>query len=132
MNYPFELKKIYNFNTLPVSLLGAVIKNAKLLAILDYEMALKYDNVALKYRQIYPALPQGTPDQPELCTYFLFKSESGEDVIFADQWIDMSTVEVVDHVNIQVVFTEASIQDISRIRDLLSAAGYRNYTIKQI
>lgn len=130
-NYSFELKKSYNFNTLPVSLLGAVIKNAKLLGIMDYEMALKYDNIALKYRQIFPALPAGTPDQPEACTYYLFQSESGEKVVFADQWIDMTTVQVVQHVNFQVTFTEANLEDISHVRDLLNAAGYRNYVIKQ-
>lgn len=130
-NYPFELKKSYNFNNLPVSLLGASISNAKLLGIMDFEMAMKYDNVLLKYRQMFPALPAGTPDQPEACTYYLFQSESGEKIVLADQWIDMTTVQVVQHVNIQVTFTEANLEDISQIRNLLNAAGYRNYVIKQ-
>jgi hypothetical protein len=131
MALPNQLKKIYTFNTLAPAILGAQIKNAKLLGMLDYTSALAYDNVDLKFRQVYPALPAGTPNQPASCIYYWFQGESGDKIIIADAWIDATSVEVVEHINIQVNFTDASLADIARIRDALNALGFRNYVINQ-
>lgn len=130
--YNFAIGKVYNFNTKAPSLLGISIKNAKLIGIFDYNTALTHDNILLKYRQIYPLLPAGTPNSPETCIYYHFKSESGEKIVLADQWIEESTIEVVEHINFKVTFNQASLQDISRVRDALNALGYTNYTITQL
>ena len=128
----FLMHKTYTFNTLAPAILGASIKNAKLIGILDYDTALSYDNVNLKYRQIFPILPTGTPNQPEKCLYYRFLSESKEKIILADQWIDENSIEVIDHVSFQVNFVDASVEDLSRVRDLLNASGYVNFTMKQL
>jgi hypothetical protein len=131
MPTPLELNKVYTFNTLASSILGSQIKSAKLLAILDYSTAVKFANIDLLFRQIYPALPANTPNNPLSCVYYLFDSQSGEKIVLADQWIDMLSVDVVEHINIQVNFTGASVADISRIRDALNSLGYMNYVITQ-
>lgn len=122
----------YTFNTLAPGILQAVVKNAKLKAVLDYETATKYDNIDLKYRQIYPQLPNGTPDSPSTCQYFLFKSESGENIIMADQWIDQGTIDTVEFINFTVNFSRASLSDMPRVRDALNALGNLNYEMKQV
>jgi hypothetical protein len=126
-----SIGKYYNFNTMAPSILGASIKNAKLLAILDYSTAITYDNIDLRYRTIYPVLPNGTPDNPELSIYYRFLSEAGEKIILADIWIQESTVEIVEHIRFQVAFTEASLEDIKRVKDAINALGYTNFTITQ-
>lgn len=125
------LNKVHTFNTLAPAILGAQIKNVKLIGIMDYDTAVTYDTVDLKFRQVYPNLPNGTPDNPKACIFYRFISESGEKIVLADQWIDMSTVEIITHINFTVDFTLADIADISRVRDALNALGYRNYVIKQ-
>lgn len=127
-----EIGKTYTFATTAPGILGTEIKNALLESILSFNVATKYDNIVLKYRQIYPQLPQGTPNTPESCIYFLFKTESGEEVVFADQWINESTIEVIEHINFQVLFTSAAIQDMTRVRDAMNALGYTNFQIKQL
>jgi hypothetical protein len=127
-----NISSIYSFNTKAAALLGTSIKNAKFIGKFDFNTAMLYENIVLKYRKILPLLPQGTPDNPESCIYYLFQSESGDKIIFADQWIDESTLEVVELITIQMVLPNASLQDIPRIRDLLNAAGYTGYTLKQI
>lgn len=129
--YNLLIGKTYSFNTVAPSILGAVIKNAKLLATMDHDTASTYENIALKYRTIYPLLPNGTPDNPDSSIYYRFLSESGEKIIVADVWIQELTIEVVNHINFQVTFTEASIQDISRVKDAINALGYTNFSIKQ-
>lgn len=127
-----SINKSYTFNTRAPAILGARIQNAKLLGILDYTSARQHDNIDLKYRTIFPLLPQGTPDQPDSCVYYRFLSESNEKIIIADQWIEESSIEVVEHVNFQVTFTQASLQDIPRVRDALSALGFSNFNIRQL
>lgn len=130
--YNFQLGKTYRFNTKAPALLGAIINNAKLLSIVDYETAITYENIDLKFRAIYPILPNGTPDDPSTCIFYRFKSESGEKIILADQWIDETTVEVIEHINFKVTFTDCAIGDIARVRDAVNALGYTNFTIVQL
>jgi len=128
----FEIGKVYQFNTKAPSILGSIIKNAKLLSILDYDTAILFDTIDIKYRQIYPLLPLGTIDSPKSSIYYRFMSESGEPFILADQWVDEASIEVVDYISFTVTFTNASIQDISRVRNAVNALGYLNYEIKQL
>ena len=124
-----RIGKVYTFSTLAPAILGAVIKNAKLISIVDYSSALKYDNIVTKYRTIYPVLPNGTPDSPEDCEYYIFKTESGDSVVFANQWIDENTVELIQHVGIKVNISNGSLTDVNRIRDALNALGVEDFTI---
>jgi hypothetical protein len=130
--YDFHVGKVYSFNTAAPSLLGASIKNAKMLGKFDYSTALMFDNIDLKYRTIYPLLPTGTPDDPNTAVYYRFLSESGEKIIICHQWVVDSTVEIIEHINFTVRFVDTSTGDIKRVRDALNALGYTNYTIKQV
>lgn len=132
MTVEFETNKVYSFNTLAPAILGTQIKNAKLKGVLTYDTAVQFDNVDLKFRQIYPVLPAGTPDQIEACRFFLFQSESGSKIVLADQWIDMATVELIEAITYQITLPGLSVQDGARIRDGLNALGYTGYTLKQI
>lgn len=130
--YNFELNKTYSFNTQAPSILGASIDNAMLLATFGYETAKSYENIDLKYRNIYPLLPIGTPDSPESAIYYLFKSQSGEHIVIANLWIQESTITVVDNITFQVTFNNVGLNDITIVRDALNSLGYTQYTIKQI
>lgn len=132
MSYNFAIGSIYTFNTLAPGILQATVKNAKLTSILDYETAKMYINADLMFRQIYPALPAGTPDHPESCVYYRFTSESGEKIVLADQWVDTTTVENVKNINFQVTVTNGSLADITNVKNMMNALGFTNYSIKQI
>lgn len=125
----FRVQKTYNFDTLAPAILGVKFKNAVMLGELSYELASARENIDLKYRQIYPVLPHGTPDSPKKQRYFIFRTESGPTVTLCDQWVNADTIEEVTGVNFEVKFTQALPEDINRIRDLISAAGYTNFTI---
>lgn len=127
-----QIGKTYTFNTFAPSILGTTIKNAKLKAILDYESVNKIEAVILKHRSIYPLLPAGTIDNPESYTYYHFQSESGEKIVIAEPWIVESTIEVVEHINLQITLPGVSLTDSVRVRNALNAMGYTNYTIKQV
>lgn len=132
MSYNFQLNKIYTFDTNAPAILGSRVENAKLTGILDYETARRYDEVHLKYRNIYPLLPTGTPDQPETCIYYKFKAENGSVLIMADQWINESSIEEISAVMANIVVSDIAMEDISRIRDALLALGYNNINIRTV
>lgn len=130
MTIKLEEGKVYSLITRAPSILGTRLERATLLGILTYELAQKFENVYLQYRQIYPLLPPGTPDTVKACSYFLFKTEAGAEVVLADQWIDPGSITVVDGINFQVTFQQKSISDVNRVRDILNAMGFIGYDIK--
>jgi len=132
VSYPFEISKVYTFNTLAPGILQATVKNAKFMAAMDYETAITYENVDLMFRQIYPVLPPGTPDDPASCVYYRFATESGAKIILADIWIDEGTIDTIEHINFICTVTNASLQDMNRVRDVMNALGFTNYEIKQV
>lgn len=128
----FEIHKTYTFNTLAPSVLGVTIKNAKLLSILDYDTALQYENVELKYRQVFPLLPNGTVDDAKSTVYYLFLAENGEKVIIAESWVDELNITLIEHINLLVSLPNVSLNDITSIRDVLNSMGYTGYEITQV
>lgn len=130
----FQLNKVYTFNVLGASVLGyTTMKNAKLISIMDYSTARKYDNIDVKYRSIYPVLPQGTIDSIKSCIYYRFINvDSNEEAVLADQWIDMASIVLVEGINFQVTFTNGSTDDMRKVRNALNNMGFTNYDIKQI
>lgn len=125
----FNVQSTYSFDTLAPAILGARFNRAVMLGELSFELAVKDANVLLHYRQIYPSLPPGTPDNPKLAKYFVFRTESGPLVTLCEQWIDLASVVLVEGINFTVNFTQGLPSDVNNIRDLLSAAGYNNFTI---
>lgn len=128
--YPFNLKSVYSFNTLAPSVLGASFKNAKVLGIIDYDIAATIINVELMHRSIYPLLPQGTPDRPHSYTYLLLLTESNVKTVVAYEWIDPASIELVESVNIVVTIPNVKASDANVIRDSLTLCGFTGFTIK--
>lgn len=126
----FRVQSTYSFDTLAPAILGSQFLNATMVGELSYELAMGRENVALKYRQIFPALPPGTTDSPTKARYFVFKTESGELTVLCDQWINLATVTEIKAVNFTVYFVQGQPEDIIVVRQLLSAAGFNNFTIK--
>lgn len=127
--YHFEIDKVYTFNTRAPALLGAQVTRATLKGIIDYSVAVTFINVDLQHRKIYPALPQGTVNDPKKFTYLLFKTESGELNVFAYEWIDDTSITVVDSTTLTVTLPGVSNSDANKIRDALNLIGFTNFTI---
>lgn len=127
--YNFQIDKVYTFNTNSPALLGAQITRATLKGIIDYNIACTFINVDLEHRKIYPTLPLGTVNDPKKFTYLLFKTESGETNVYAYEWIDDSSIVIVDTTTIVVTIPGVSNQDANRIRDALNLIGLTNFTI---
>jgi len=128
----FNIGNIYDFNTLAPSILGASVKRAKLIGILDYSSALKYSNVDLMYRTIYPLLPANTLNDAKNSIYYLFETNNSGNVVYCEQWIDLSSVVLVTTTTYRVTISNSSPQDITTLRDVLNSLGFTDYYIETI
>lgn len=123
--YSYKLKSNYSFNTHAPSILGTSVRNAKLIAILDYEVAASFTTPNTSHANIFPHLPAGTPNNPQKYTYLLFQMESGDKVVYANVWIDEQTLRETTTSTITVVIENAVSGDEVKIRNLLSLSGYK-------
>ena len=127
--YNFSIDKVYTFNTRAPALLGAQVTRATLKGIVDYSVAVTFINVDLQHRKIYPALPPGTVNDPKKYNYLLFKTESGEMNVFAYEWIDDTSIDVVDSTTLTITLPGVSTSDANKVRDALTLIGFTNFTI---
>lgn len=112
----------YDFSVYANSVLGVSYQNARLVSILDYHTALKFDNIVLLHRQVYPYLPEGTLEDLTRYTYYLFKV-GDKSVVLADVWVVADSVELSSGVNHTVTLMNVTSGQLSIIRDQLRLLG---------
>lgn len=122
MPSPFFINKHYNFSVYANSILGTSFKNLKLISILDYTTALKFGNIELLHRQIFPYLPPGTISNNTKYTYYLFKYK-GKNLILAHQWIVQDSIEETEGLNYTLTLNNINTNQLSIVRDQLRLLG---------
>ena len=123
--------KQYDFEVYAPAILGAsLFRGMKLISTMSYLDAVERENIDQIYRQIYPALPTGTPNTPELTNYFRFITPAGQKKIIAEQWIVADTIKETQGVSFTVLFTNKKLEDVERIRRLLVGAEESGWEIK--
>jgi len=132
------LNNTYNLNTYSPVIFGSNLKGLKLTGILDYNTAVKFDNIPSIQNQMLPYLPANAVGgafnyATDIFKYIYYKfiDSNNKEYIIADAWIIPSSIILVTNINIQVNVTNAQITDIPIIRDQLRALGYI-FTISQI
>lgn len=112
----------YDFSVYANSVLGASYKNARLISILDYQTALKFENVVLLHRQVYPYLPAGTSEDLTRYTYYLFKV--GErSVVLADVWLVTGSIVSSSGSSYSLKLMNVSSGQLAIVRDQLRLLG---------
>ena len=119
----------YNFETLAPAILGDKIKNAKLTAIVNYSTANKLFSPNSQHANIYPHLPAGTPRDHTKYLYYVFETQNEETRVFAREWLNQNTVELVTGNTIRVSLYNVTLQDQTKIRQLLVSGGYSSLSI---
>ncbi len=128
----FTLNSAFSFETLAPALLGAKIKNAKLISILGYTKAVQFFNPIAQHANIYPNLPAGTNKDLSKYTFYEFETENGEIKYLAKEWINLNTVELVSGTTTRITIYNTSINDQQKIRDWLLSAGHSSFNVETI
>jgi hypothetical protein len=117
-----DLNKHYNFSLYPNSVLGTVYQNTKLVSILDYNIALKFANIELLQKQIFPYLPPGTSSDHTKYTYYLFK-HNDKNLVIADAWIIDTSIQETSGLNYTLRLNNITSSQLNIIRDQLRLLG---------
>lgn len=124
-----EIGKVYTFNTKSPVFLGAKIERAKLKSIVDASTARKFAPIDQIHAQVFPTLPQGTPRAIDASVYYVFEGLNRSEIVLAALWIEESSVEIIEHVDITVRMPQSSIEDIEKVRIALTASGFKDFEI---
>jgi len=116
------LNRHFSFSLYPNSILGTVYQNTKLVSILDYNTALKFSNIELLQKQIYPYLPPGTSPDHLNYTYYLFRHKD-KDIVIADVWIITASIQESSGVNYTIRLNDISSPQFNAVRDQLRLLG---------
>lgn len=127
--YPFELKSVYNFVVYPSAIIGNDFNNVTVLAILDYDTALQTVDIPAIHTNVYPHLPEGTPDDPSQYDYLRIRTASGVATIIGIPWIDLDTLELVESRRMTVKIEGVSSSDVERVRIALVQNGFNQIEI---
>ena len=117
-----QINNYYNFSLYPNTVIGTSFRNAKLISILDYNTALKFSNVELYNKQIYPYLPEGTSSNYHNYIYYLFLYKDKK-IVIADTWIIPSSIEVSTSTTYTITLENISNSQLNIIRDQLRVLG---------
>ncbi|QXN70459.1 hypothetical protein AGENTSMITH_55 [Bacillus phage vB_BspM_AgentSmith] len=117
-----HINKHYSFSVYANSILGTNYKNAKLVAILDYRTALRFENIDLVHKQIYPYLPPSTLIDHTKYTFYLFTVDD-KSVVIADTWINQNSIEETTGQSYTVKLNNVTTHQLNIIRDQLRLIG---------
>ena len=112
----------YNFSLYANSVLGSSYKGFRLSSILDYNVAVKFGNIDLLHRQVYPYLPPGTPKDHTKYTYFLFQSDNKQ-LVVAQEWIIPSSIEQTVGRDYTITIRNSTDAKVAIVRDQLRLLG---------
>lgn len=115
----------YDFSTTAPGILQSTYKRVVLIAeaVFDVARMINAEDVYAKWRVIYPSLPVGTPNTPELAKWYIFRNSDGENFALAEPWIDGSTVVGVSFTSYNIAVSGSSLAEMTRVRNVLAAMG---------
>ena len=112
----------YNFSLYANSVLGSSYKGLRLSSILDYSTAVKFGNIDLLQKQIYPYLPPGTPKDATKYSYLLFQKDDKPFVV-AEEWIIPNSIEQTTGKDYTIVLRNTTVDKVAIVRDQLRLLG---------
>lgn len=113
-----KINNFYELSTFASPVLGSTYKGLRLLGILSYENAIKLDNIEAKQKQVFPYLPEGTPRDHTLYTYYHFIRDN-KSIILADYWIVPDSIKETGGEIYTITLRNVNSTEIALIRDQL-------------
>lgn len=124
-----QLNQYYTFDVYGENFIANVEKGL-ITSIIDGRVAnlLGYD-VAAMHSQVFPHLPENSPekflDQP----YYLIEFGDGQRAVYGESWIKRSTITSTSHRKVIVTFPSVTVEEQLIIPAMLDSYGLR-YTIE--
>lgn len=124
-SYPtFSIRQVYNFDMYAPAILSTGYKGATVLAVMDYETAAREADIRSIHVNVFPFLPDGTPNDFRAYDYIKIKTTAGNTVVLGLAWIKADTVTSVESRTITARITGVGAADVPRVRNALIQNGF--------
>lgn len=128
MEETIKLNGVYNFNTIAPNILKARFENMKAIALLNYEQARKYRDVAVLHEMIKGTVSTTLPLNVKDCSFICFESPDKTTTILALEYL--INIESVNISTLVININNYTANDYSVIKSALEDLGYRNITFE--
>ncbi len=120
-------------STYSPSLLGAQFYNLRVEAQMSYASAVKSYPIETKHNAVYSDLPQGTPTDVKLLTFYEFTDIINNQMIcLAKEWIRSGTIEIISSTGCRIDIPSAGPLDFERISLALKSIQIEEFSIKPL
>lgn len=117
-----DINKYYNFDVYANAILGTRYENARVIGVVDYKVAGKYDNIYIKNKNIYPYLPPGTPSDYTTYKYYIINYK-GKEIVIAEEWIVISSITQTTVADVTLTLRETTTEQLDLLKTQLRLMG---------
>lgn len=121
--------KTISFQVYPSAILTDDFRDVKIVGVVNYEAANQYISTARMHTNVYPTLPTSVPDDHRLYEYALLRKQDGKLTAIGVPWIREGSINVTGTIEIMITVRGKGIDDIPRIRQILTRNGIDDITI---
>ena len=128
----FDLFNTYNFDTISKTILKPEYKDLKVVGFAGFRQAIKYSGVMNDVVTIREQLIIETGINlvdPLSAKYIIFEDTYGNELVLAEDWINLDTVSLVDSISLNIKINNITSDDTTIILNTLRAMGYENIEI---
>ena len=132
MTYNFQPRQKYSFETYAPQLLGNEFKAVTVRTVMDYQDAIKEEDVFALHKQVLGYISDPTVTVPadfKKLTYLKLITSIGKTRIIAAEWIIEDTIQSVNLVDIDVKVFRTDPSKVAIIREALAQNGITNFEI---
>lgn len=115
---------VVSFDLWPAQIIGATIKNARVLAIVDGETARLWGDARAMHAAVFPTLPAGVPNRFDGYNYVRLQLQSNEKIVIGLPWIKDASLQLATVGRVQVILEGVSQTDYVRLTKALSSNGF--------
>lgn len=120
----FSLGDYASFEVYPSGILKTSYTNVQIKAIVDADTARYWIDPPALHANVFPTLPQGTPNDYQAYSYLKIILPDGTPTAVGIPWIDESTFEVQTLASLRFTVENVNPSDRQRIIQALSSNGY--------
>ncbi len=120
----FPLNAMVSFDLHPAAVMGTGYKGAKVLAILDAATAFHFIDPVAQHANVYPFLPEGTPNRYDAYPYLKLKLADGSTTAIGIPWVKDETLEIATTRRMRLTIDAVTPEAQNLIIKALSANGF--------
>lgn len=128
----FSINDVVSFDVYPTAILGSGYKNVKVLAILDADSARGFIDPRTMHAQVYPTLPDGTPNHFDDYSYLKVKMANGTVTAIGAPWIRSESLVVVSSTKIRITADNVPPEKHAKVVEVLANIGVTSITLEVI